>query len=155
MKATYADLLELDPASPFPFWAKVWPSSIALLKLLQKHPSWIKNKTVLELGAGIGLASLMMANEAKAIQVSDYNLEAVELLQKLIEKFIHKGCTIILSTPQSIMASPFILALSTYFIADYVELVDENGVTKEISILLLSDSMIKLHLNKKKHVAFS
>ena len=89
MKATYADLLELDPASPFPFWAKVWPSSIALLKLLQKHPSWIKNKTVLELGAGIGLASLMMANEAKAIQVSDYNLEAVELLQKLIEKFIH------------------------------------------------------------------
>lgn len=53
------------------------------------------------------------------------------------------------------MASPFVLALSTYIIADYVELVDENGVTKEISILLLSDSMIKLHLNKKNHFAFS
>lgn len=53
------------------------------------------------------------------------------------------------------MASLFVLALSTYIIADYVELVDENGVTKEISILLLSDSMIKLHLNKKNQFAFS
>jgi hypothetical protein len=31
-----------------------------------------------------------------------------------------------------------VLALSTLIIADYVELVDENGVTKEISILVLS-----------------
>jgi hypothetical protein len=36
------------------------------------------------------------------------------------------------------MASSFVLALSTLIIADYVELVDENGVTKEISILVLS-----------------
>ena len=193
VKAIYADLLELDPATPFPYWAKVWPSSIALLKLLQKHPSWIKGKTVLELGAGIGLPSLMMANQAKAIQVSDYNLEAVALLQKniehlelqnaealqldwnnlpenihpevvilsdvnydptqfetltkLIEKFIHQGCTIILSTPQRIMASSFVLVLSTLIIADYVELVDENGSSKEISILVLSDRMMKLPLS--------
>jgi hypothetical protein len=36
------------------------------------------------------------------------------------------------------MASPFVLALSEFIITDYVELVDENGVTKEISILVLS-----------------
>ena len=184
VKAIYTDLLALDPATPFPYWAKVWPSAIALHNVLQKHPSLIRDKTVLELGAGIGLPSLLMANEANAIQVSDYNSEAVELLQKnithlqlqnvqalqmdwnnlpenidpevvilsdvnydptqfetltkLIEKFIHQDCTIILSTPQRIMASPFVLALSTFIIADYVELVDENGVTKEISILVLS-----------------
>jgi predicted nicotinamide N-methyase len=130
----------------------------------------------------------MMAGITKSIQVSDYNLEAVELLQKnithlqlenaealqldwnalpeaihpevvilsdinydptqfetltkLIEKFIHQGCTIILSTPQRIMASPFVLALSIFIIADYVELVDENGVTKEISILVLSKKIL-------------
>ena len=184
VKAIYTDLLALDPATPFPYWAKVWPSAIALLNVLQKHPSLIRDKTVLELGAGIGLPSLLMTNETKAIQVSDYNSEAVELLQKniahlqlqnvqalqmnwnnlpenidpevvilsdvnydptqfetltkLIEKFIHQGCTIILSTPQRIMASPFVLALSEFIIADYVEMVDENGVTKEISILVLS-----------------
>jgi predicted nicotinamide N-methyase len=184
VKAIYTDLLALDPATPFPYWAKVWPSAIALVKVLQKHPSLIRDKTVLELGAGIGLPSLLMASEAKTIQVSDYDLEAVELLRKniahlqlqnvqalqmdwndlpeninpeviilsdvnydptqfetltkLIEKFIHQGCTIILSTPQRIMASPFVLALSEFIIADYLEMVDENGVTKEISILVLS-----------------
>jgi predicted nicotinamide N-methyase len=184
VKTTYADLLELDPATPFPYWAKVWPSAIALHNLLQKHPSLIKDKTVLELGAGIGLPSLMIADVARSIQISDYDSEAVELLRKniahlqlqnvqalqldwnalpeaihpevlilsdvnydptqfetltkLIEKFIHQGCTIILSTPQRIMASPFVLALSEFIIADYVELVDENGVNQEISILVLS-----------------
>jgi predicted nicotinamide N-methyase len=184
VKAIYAALLESDPATPFPYWAKVWPSAIALLDVLQKHPNWIKDKNVLELGAGIGLPSLMMAGITKSIQISDYNLEAVELLRKniqhlelenvealkldwnalpeaihpevlilsdvnydptqfdalisLIEKFILQGSTVILSTPQRIMASSFVLALSTFIIADYVELVDENGVNQEISILVLS-----------------
>ena len=184
VKAIYTDLLAMDPASPFPYWAKVWPSAIALVKVLQTHPSLIRDKKVLELGAGIGLPSLLMASEAKTIQVSDYDLDAVELLRKniahlqlqnvqalqmdwndlpenikpeviilsdvsydptqfetltkLIEKFIHKGCAIILSTPQRIMASPFVLTLSEFIIADYLEMVDENGVTKEISILVLS-----------------
>jgi predicted nicotinamide N-methyase len=184
VKAIYADLLELDPATPFPYWAKVWPSSIALLDVLKAHPHLIQNKDVLEIGAGIGLPSLMMADITKSIQISDYEKEAVELMQKniehlelenvealqldwnalpeaihpevvilsdinydptqfdalvsLIEKFILQGSTVILSTPQRIMASSFVLALSTFIIADYVELVDENGVNQEISILVLS-----------------
>ena len=188
VKTIYADLLALDPATPFPYWAKVWPSATALHNVLQKHPSLIRDKTVLELGAGIGLPALMMADITKSIQISDYDLEAVELLQKniehlqlenaqalkldwntlpeaihpevlilsdvnydptqfetltkLIEKFLHQGCTIILSTPQRIMASSFVLALSTLIIADYVELVDENGVTKEISIFVLSKKIL-------------
>ena len=184
VKTIYANLLELDPAAPFPYWAKVWPSAIALLKVLKAHPYLIQNKHVLEIGAGIGLPGLMMAGITKSIQISDYNLEAVELLRKniahlqlqnvqalkldwnalpeaihpevlilsdinydptqfetltkLIKRFIHQGCTIILSTPQRIMASPFVLVLSEFIIAEYVELVDENGITKEISILVLS-----------------
>ena len=184
VKAIYTDLLAVDPATPFPYWAKVWPSATALHNVLQKHPSLIRDKTVLELGAGIGLPALMIADITKSIIIIDYNSEAVELLQKniahlqlqnaqaiqldwnnvpenmkaevmilsdvnydptqfetltkLIEKFIHQGCTIILSTPQRIMASPFVLALSEFIIAEYLEMVDENGVTKEISILVLS-----------------
>ncbi len=188
VKTIYAALLELDPASPFPYWAKVWPSSIALHNMLKKHPSLIKDKTVLELGAGIGLPALMMAGITKSIQISDYDLEAVALLKKniehlqlqnaealqldwnnvpenlhpevvilsdvnydpiqfdtlinLIDKFVNQGSAIILSTPQRIMASPFVLELASYIVAEYLELVDENEVTKEISILVLSKEII-------------
>ena len=180
----YKSLLKLNPTTPFPFWAKLWPSSIALLDLLKAHPHLIQNKHVLELGAGIGLPSLMMAGVTKSIQISDYDKEAVALLKKniehlqlqnaealqldwnaipenmqpdvvllsdvnydpaqfdvlihLIDKFMHQGSTIILSTPQRIMASPFVQKLEAYIIERYETLVDENGVNQEISILVLS-----------------
>ena len=184
VQQVYKSLLNLDPNTPFPYWAKLWPSSIALLDVLKTHPHLIQNKLVLEIGAGIGLPSLMMADVAKSIQVSDYDKEAVALLQKniehlqlqnaealqldwnaipenlqpdvvilsdvnydpmqfetlisLIEKFIHQGSTIILSTPQRIMASPFVQKLEAFIIERYEAMVDENGVNKEISILVLS-----------------
>jgi predicted nicotinamide N-methyase len=184
VKDIYASLLKLDPNTPFPFWAKLWPSSIALHDLLKNHPHLIQNKHVLEIGAGIGLPSLMLAPITKSIQISDYDKEAVSLIQKniehlqlqnaeafqldwknvpenlnaevillsdvnydptqfdllisLINKFIHQGCTIILSTPQRIMASPFVLKLEAYIKDRYEALVDENGVNQEISILVLS-----------------
>jgi predicted nicotinamide N-methyase len=184
VKDIYASLLKLDPNTPFPFWAKLWPSSIALLDVLEAQPQLIQNKHVLEIGAGIGLPSLMMADIAKSIQISDYDKEAVTLLQKniehlqlqnaealqldwnnvpenlnaevillsdvnydptqfdllisLIDKFIRQGSTIILSTPQRIMASPFVQNLESYIQAQYEALVDENDIPKEISILVLS-----------------
>jgi predicted nicotinamide N-methyase len=184
VKTIYADLLALDPATPFPYWAKLWPSSIALLDVLKAHPHLIQDKCVLEIAAGIGLPSLMMANIAKSIQISDYDKEAVALLQKnieylqlqnaealqldwnalpeaiypeviilsdvnydptqfvtltkFIEKFIHQGSTVILSTPQRIMASSFVQKLEGYIIERHEALVDENGIPKEISILVLS-----------------
>lgn len=184
VKEIYTSLLNLDPNTPFPFWAKLWPSSIALLDVLKAHPHLIQNKHVLEIGAGIGLPSLMMAAVAKSIQISDYDKEAVALLQKniehlqiqnaealqldwnaipeniqpdvvllsdvnydpaqfdvlihLIEKFMRQGSTIILSTPQRIMASPFVLKLELYIKERYEAFADENGIQKEISILVLS-----------------
>ena len=184
VKEIYTSLLIMDPNTPFPFWAKLWPSSIALLDVLKAHPHLIQNKHVLEIGAGIGLPSLMMAGVAKSIQISDYDKEAVALLQKniehlqlqneealqldwnaipenlqpdvillsdvnydpgqfdvlihLIDKFMNQGCAIILSTPQRIMASPFVQKLEAYITDRYEALVDENGLNQEISILVLS-----------------
>ena len=184
VKEIYTSLLNLDSNTPFPFWAKLWPSSIALLDVIEAHPHLIQKKHVLEIGAGIGLPSLMMAGIAKSIQISDYDKEAVALLQKniehlqlqnaealqldwnnvpknmnpdlvilsdvnydptqfdplvaLIDKFIKQGCTIILSTPQRIMASPFVQRLEAYIIERHEAIVDENGIPKEISILVLS-----------------
>ena len=80
----------------------------------------------------------------EVVILSDVNYDPTqfETLTKLIEKFIHQGSAIILSTPQRIMASPFVLELASYIVAEYLELVDENEVTKEISILVLSKEII-------------
>jgi methyltransferase-like protein 23 len=183
VKDIYTSLLKLDPNTPFPFWAKLWPSSIAMLDALMAHPHLIQNKHVLEIGAGIGLPSLMMAPITKSIHISDYDKEAVDLLQKniehlqlknaealqldwnnvpenlnpevvilsdvnydpiqfdtlinLIDKFVNQGCTILLSTPQRIIASPFVQKLEASIIDRYEAMVDENGIQKEISILVL------------------
>ena len=184
VKQVYASLIKIEPNTPFPFWAKLWPSSIALVNVLENNPNWIRDKHVLELGAGIGLPSLMLAGLVKFIQVSDYADEAVELLQKniahlnlmnvqalqldwnhlpislqpdvlilsdvnydpsqfdtliqIITRKILDGCTILLATPQRIMASPFVQALETYIQTTYVEVVNENASAIEISILVLS-----------------
>jgi hypothetical protein len=51
---------------------------------------------------------------------------------------MEQRCSVILSTPQRIMASPFVQKLETYIKERYDKLVDENGIHKEISILVLS-----------------
>lgn len=85
VKEVYGQLLEKDPATPFPFWAKIWPSAMALVDFLQQHPHWIKDKQVVELGAGIGLPSLRMAQQAAGMLISDHAPEAVVLLRKNIQ----------------------------------------------------------------------
>lgn len=84
VKEVYGQLLEKDPATFFPFWARIWPSAMALVDFLQQHPHWIKDKQVVELGAGIGLPSLLMAPQAAGMLISDHAPEAVALLQKNI-----------------------------------------------------------------------
>ena len=53
VKFTYSLLLKTNPSTPFPFWAKIWPSAKAICLFLEKEPQWIQDKNVLEIGAGI------------------------------------------------------------------------------------------------------
>ncbi len=184
VKEVYEAILIDHPAEPFPYWAKLWPSSIALVQYLNANTIWIEHKNVLEIGAGLGLPSFMIAGYANSVQVSDYAPEAVELLEKniqhlqlnnvqameldwnrvpdsikpdvvllsdvnynpsqfdgllqLITKLISEGTIVILSTPQRIMASPFVNAIQPLVKQKHVELVNENGKSVEISILVLS-----------------
>ncbi len=85
IKPIYEYLLAKDEKTNFPFWAKIWPSAIALSSFLKEEPAWIKDKTVLELGAGIGLPSFAMAHHAKSMIISDHAAEAVSLMQKNIK----------------------------------------------------------------------
>ena len=67
-----------DPEAPFPFWAKVWPSAMAMAGYLQQHPDIIIGKNVLELAAGLGLPSIVAAHYAEKVCCSDYLEVAVD-----------------------------------------------------------------------------
>ncbi len=84
VKPTYEKLKLADAKTPFPFWAKLWTSSIALTKFLIEQPNWIADKIVFEMGAGIGQPSFTIANKAKEVIISDHNNDAVALIQKNI-----------------------------------------------------------------------
>ena len=67
----------------------------------------------------------------------NYDPSQFETLLQLINVKIMDGCTIILSTPQRIMANPFVQALATYLETSYEEEVVENGKVNKIYILVL------------------
>lgn len=90
IRAAYGKTLRNDPQSPFPYWAKVWPSSLALMAYLEEQEDLVKEKTVLEIGAGTGLPSFSIARSAASIILSDHSEEAVELMEKNIA---HLGLT--------------------------------------------------------------
>lgn len=70
----------------FPYWAKLWPASIALCEFIAANTHYIKNKTVLELAAGLGLPSLLSAQHASNVIASDYLPEAVEFIKQSVHE---------------------------------------------------------------------
>lgn len=84
IQSTYQKLAAENTATIFPYWAKVWASAHAMTQFLQEEPTWIQNKIVLEIGAGVGIPSFCIASLTKKIIISDYAPDAVALLQKNI-----------------------------------------------------------------------
>ncbi len=84
VQCTYRQLFADNPETPFPFWARYWPAARALVDFLQEECHYIKDKRVLEVGAGIGVPSFSIASKATEIIISDYSSDAVELMMKNI-----------------------------------------------------------------------
>ncbi len=61
----------LKDASSFPFWIKIWEASLVLADLLASLPDR-KDKTLLELGAGLGVPGLTAAAAGFQVTLSDY-----------------------------------------------------------------------------------
>ncbi len=186
VRPTYEALLRDGDNVTFPFWAKIWASAKAMTIFLQQEPQWILGKTVIEIGAGIGLPSLCIAKQTKHLIISDYNADAVALLEmnirhlhlnqvkamqldwnefpdniksdtlllsdinyepdqfeallKLIKRFLSAGSTIIIATPQRIMAVPFAEMLSESIEQSHEYTIKENNISVEISVFVLHKS---------------
>ena len=178
LQALY-QLGELD----FPYWAKIWPSAIALANFLQENPSYIQNKKLLELAAGIGLPSFVAAKYASHICCSDYAPAAIAFLEKniadnqvsnissalinwqaipksveaevlllsdinynpsdfetvflMLEQFVQQGTTILLSTPQRLVAKDFIAKLLPWCVLNKEQEIRFNHETVLINIFVL------------------
>jgi predicted nicotinamide N-methyase len=166
-----------------PYWSQVWPAAKALSQFIINHPGCTKTKTVVELGAGLGLPSLVAAGNATSVLCTDCIPEAVEIakqsaahlklknftaeamdwqnlpedleadvlllsdvnyepavfvpLMKTIISFLQRGSTVILSTPQRLMAKEFVSALLVYCIQQEEIPVEHEGNRVPITVLVL------------------
>jgi len=158
----YNKQIQTDDSIVFPFWAKIWDSSIALADFLQKNWVLIQQKKVLELTAGLGLPSFIASAHAKHVICSDYVQAPLFFVDKTIEYhrfenittqiidctnvpkelevdvvlmsdiqykpelfagilqtiqyYLSKGVTIIITTPQRIMAKEFGNAIQPFIV---------------------------------------
>lgn len=136
VKTVYKNLKEQNSNLPFPFWAKVWASSKAMVSFLQEEPHWIENKIVLEIGAGIGLPSFSIANKTSNIIISDYDREAVALANKNIAHLNLSNCKALVldwnDIPEHIIADTILLSDTNYNPTDFDALV--ISITKFLNI---------------------
>jgi predicted nicotinamide N-methyase len=68
-----------------PYWAELWPSAVALATHLIKNKSLVAGKTVLEIGAGLGLPALAAALLGAEVRLTDYLQQAVDFARKNAE----------------------------------------------------------------------
>lgn len=173
-----------DVATPFPYWAQIWPAALALGTYLVQNPQTVKGKNVLEIAAGLGLPSLVAARFASSVTCTDYIAAAVhaaqqsaqhnglinmhcqqldwyhlpqhihadvlllsdvnyepqafEVLYQLLQTFLQKGSTVLLSTPQRLMAKPFISRLLPWCVAQQQVEVPMAQQAVPVSVMVLS-----------------
>ncbi|MBA2347574.1 MAG: methyltransferase domain-containing protein [Solirubrobacterales bacterium] len=62
-----------------PYWAELWPSAIALAKVLARRE--LGGRRVLELGCGVGLAGIAAAVGGARVTLTDWAPEAIAVAQ--------------------------------------------------------------------------
>jgi predicted nicotinamide N-methyase len=174
----------IQKAIDFPFWAQVWPSAKALAAFMLSHPEYLANKHVLELGAGLGLPSLIAARWATSVICTDHDPSAIEFAQLSVQyhqlknvntrlinwnilppdlqvdvvllsdvnydpatferqqafiiSFLQKNVTVILSTPQRLLAKPFLLPLMNYCRHNEEFIIKKDDKEVVISVMVLA-----------------
>ncbi len=64
-----------------PYWADLWPSSIALSEYLSENACLVKGIQVIEIGCGLALAGIVAAKLGGHVILTDYLPEALEFAE--------------------------------------------------------------------------
>ncbi|MEQ1696794.1 MAG: methyltransferase domain-containing protein [Hyphomicrobiaceae bacterium] len=70
-------LSHAETSAQFPFGLMLWESAIALAQLLTANPTLAANKSVLELGAGLGLTGVVAASLGATVTQTDHDEAAL------------------------------------------------------------------------------
>jgi len=70
-----------DGGDEKPYWAFIWQSSLTMVQVISEGPD-LTGKRVIEIGCGLGLASLAAALKGATVTASDIRPEAIQLLKK-------------------------------------------------------------------------
>jgi predicted nicotinamide N-methyase len=76
-------LTEQEQKDPFaedlcPYFGVLWPAAEALAQFLSQRPQLVKNKTVLELGCGLGFPSLVASHLGAEVLATDFHPDVEE-----------------------------------------------------------------------------
>jgi predicted nicotinamide N-methyase len=71
---------------PFPYWTRLWPAAFAMTRYLKEQEKWLRNKSVIEWGGGIGLPSFVAASWAKEVLLTDLIPEAMAWAEENVRK---------------------------------------------------------------------
>ncbi|MBB1284498.1 methyltransferase [Flavisolibacter sp. BT320] len=128
---------------PFPYWSQVWPAAIALAQFLAIHPEYIARKNIVELGAGLGLPSLVAASYAGTVLCTDIAPEAVAIVEKSVKKMgLENVCAMAIdwsNLPKEFSADVLILSDINYEPAAFGQLQKlVNRFLQNGSLILLS-----------------
>ncbi|MEI7788098.1 MAG: methyltransferase domain-containing protein [Chlorobiaceae bacterium] len=63
-----------------PYWAEIWPSAVTLSSFIADELS-LKGLRVIEIGAGVGMASTVAAWKGAQVLATDYSLEALRFVR--------------------------------------------------------------------------
>lgn len=80
LRRQYETQQKTGTGSPFPYWAKLWPSAIAMCRFITANSHLVEHKNVLELAAGLGLPGLVTARYASHVTISDYLPDAMSMI---------------------------------------------------------------------------
>jgi len=68
--------IQFRPDERLPYWADLWPSSVALAKYLWEAVD-LRGVEVLELGCGLGLVGIMASRKGGMVTLTDYEADAL------------------------------------------------------------------------------
>lgn len=70
---------------PMPYWAQVWPASVAMARLLMRGPS-LAGQRVIDLGCGLGVAAAAAARRGARVVLFDADRTALRFARFNVEQ---------------------------------------------------------------------
>lgn len=68
-----------------PYWTEIWPSALGLSRFIIENNSIFHLKNIIELGSGLALPSIVVAEYCNEITISDYLEDALDFAKKNVK----------------------------------------------------------------------